>query len=176
MNDDFDNTQSRSAFKREATALQELGIKLMALTPEQLARLPLNDSLQAGLDEARRIRSHEARRRHASYIGRLVRETDHYHIEDALAAVTEPLRQQRLQKWIQRVEEDAEELPTVFNEIMDTYPHGNRQQLRQLLRHLINATPDAGADTSKAERDKHKHERRRLHQYLHELDQQAPLY
>src|SRR5699024_11757145 len=85
MNDDVDNTQSKSAYKREATSLQELGTKLMALTSEQLARLPLNESLQAGLAEARRIRSQEARRRHASYIGRLVRETNHYQIEDALA-------------------------------------------------------------------------------------------
>lgn len=174
MNDDFDNTQSKSAFKREAASLQELGTKLMALTPDQLARLPLNESLQAGLVEARRIRSQEARRRHASYIGRLVREADHYHIEDALAALSDPLRQQRLQDWLRRLEEDTEQLATVFDEVMHSYSFANRQRLRQLLRHFVAAIP---ADThNKAEQDRFKRERRRIHQYLHELDQQAPLY
>lgn len=176
MNDDFDNTQSKSAYKREATSLQELGTKLMALTSEQLARLPLNESLQAGLAEARRIRSQEARRRHASYIGRLVRETNHYQIEDALAALTDPLRQQRLQDWLQRLAADAAQLAAVFDEIMHTYPFANRQQLRQLLRHFVAAVPIDPANATKGEQEKFKRERRRTHQHLYQLDQQAPLY
>src|SRR5699024_12045740 len=78
--------------------------------------------------------------------------------------------------WLQRLAADAAQLAAVFDEIMHTYPFANRQQLRQLLRHFVAAVPIDPANATKGEQEKFKRERRRTHQHLYQLDQQAPLY
>ncbi len=171
MNDVYETSViSKSELKRESAHLQHVGEQLMALSSQQLARLPLTGSLLRALDEARNIRSHEARRRHAAYVGKLVRAADAYAIEEALNALHDPLRQQRLAHWVQRLEETPEQQTVLFNEILTFYPHADRQRLRQLMRHLVNAVQ------TQQEAPKLQREKRRLHQYLRELEEQAPLY
>lgn len=176
MNEHYqDDYISKSELKRESVQQQQLGEQLMALSNDQLARLPLNSSLLHALEEARRIRSHEARRRHASYVGKLVRASDSIAIEEALTSLNDPLRAQRLQHWIERLEQDVEASAQLFNEVVDFYPHCDRQHLRQLLRHFVSSVPTTDTPDDNA-KQKHRREKRRLHQYLRELDQQAPLY
>ena len=78
---------SKSEQKRDDLVLQELGQSLMALKQSEQDRLPLGDSLRKGLEEARRITSNEARRRHSLYIGRLVRESNSDQIEPVATPV-----------------------------------------------------------------------------------------
>ncbi len=75
---------SRSARKRHAEALQRLGERLLALTPQQLQRIDLPPPLLEAVLEAQRLRSRSASARARQYIGRLMRGIDPLPIERAL--------------------------------------------------------------------------------------------
>lgn len=75
--------KSRSQKKRESTALQQRGAELAALSPSLLKTLPLSGDLAESLRVWRGLKTHEAKRRHMQYIGRLMREQ-----EDADALLT----------------------------------------------------------------------------------------
>jgi len=77
---------SRTARKREAEALQKLGVRLTALRPQQLQSLDLPDTLRDAVLEAQRLRSRAALARQRQYIGRLMRDLDPEPIERALDA------------------------------------------------------------------------------------------
>lgn len=90
MNDDapdFDQPErpSRSARKRAAEALQQLGVKLIALRDIELDALTLPEELLAAIREARRLNSRAALARQRQYIGKLMRDVDPEPIERALA-------------------------------------------------------------------------------------------
>ncbi len=74
---------SKSARKREAEALQALGVQLVRLRIDQLQQLPLTDALHTALLEAKRLKSHGAIRRQAQLIGKLMRGADHEAIRHA---------------------------------------------------------------------------------------------
>src|SRR4029453_7766904 len=69
-------TPSKSQRKRDAHALQTLGIQLVALSTAQLARLDLPEPLHEAVLAAQRMRSHGARTRHLQYIGKLRRQLE----------------------------------------------------------------------------------------------------
>ena len=77
--------KSRSQKKRESTALQHRGEELAALSPALQAQLPLTPDLAEALALWRGLKSHEAKRRHLQYIGRLMREADNP--DDLLSAL-----------------------------------------------------------------------------------------
>jgi len=76
---------SKSQRKRDSHALQELGERLVELSPARLAELALPEPLHEAIETARGIRSHEARRRQLQRVGKLMREVDPEPIRDALA-------------------------------------------------------------------------------------------
>jgi|SRR5215468_5284247 len=79
---------SKTQRKRDAHALQALGVQLVALSTVQLARLDLPEALQEAVVAAHRMRSHGARTRHLQYIGKLMRQLEPVvlsHIRMALA-------------------------------------------------------------------------------------------
>ena len=76
----------RLARKREAEALQKLGVRLIAVEPPQLRALLLPEALLEAILEAQRLRSRTALARQRQYIGRLMRDIDPDPIERALAA------------------------------------------------------------------------------------------
>jgi ribosomal 50S subunit-associated protein YjgA (DUF615 family) len=69
-------TPSKSQRKRDAHALQTLGIQLIALSVAQLARLELPEALHEAVLAAQRMRSHGARTRQMQYIGKLMRQLE----------------------------------------------------------------------------------------------------
>ncbi|RYG81121.1 DUF615 domain-containing protein, partial [bacterium] len=90
--DDFDPRNlppSKSMRKREALGLQKLGEELVALRAEDLATLPLDESLRDAIDEARRLTSRGALARQRQYIGKLMRDVDVDRIREALLGLTE---------------------------------------------------------------------------------------
>jgi ribosome-associated protein len=68
-------------------ALQALGAALVELADAQLDELALPEDLDSAVREAKRIRSHEGRRRQLQYIGRLMREVDAEPIRARLDAI-----------------------------------------------------------------------------------------
>ncbi|HKK55929.1 ribosome biogenesis factor YjgA [Marinobacter sp.] len=67
---------SKSQLKREMQSLQDLGKRMLELGNDQLDALPISSTLRAAIEESRRIRQHEARRRHLQYIGKIIRQED----------------------------------------------------------------------------------------------------
>jgi len=80
-----DDRPSRSARKRQAEALQQLGVRLVALKAGELAALNLPEPLLEAVREAQRLRERSALARQRQYIGRLMRAIDPAPIEQALA-------------------------------------------------------------------------------------------
>ena len=68
--------QSKSARKREAASLQELGVELAGLPDPEIAALDLPDKLFAALRDLKRLPSHGAQVRQRQYIGKLMRDID----------------------------------------------------------------------------------------------------
>jgi len=71
-----DEIVSKTKRKQEMTELQTLGAKLVELPESQLAEMPMDEKLRDAVLAARRIKSHEAKRRQMQYIGRLMRDID----------------------------------------------------------------------------------------------------
>jgi ribosome-associated protein len=67
---------SKSARKRDATALQDLGVELAALPEQTLLALELPETLRDAVMELRRLIGHGARLRQQQYIGKLMRKID----------------------------------------------------------------------------------------------------
>ncbi len=130
-----DEIPSKTQRKREMHALQALGAALVGLSDAHLARMTLPAELAQAVHEARRIASHEARRRQVQFIGRLMRALDPAPIRAQLAAVqggssAERARHQRLERWRARLLEDDGAL----TEFARAHPPGDLQQLRALIR------------------------------------------
>lgn len=130
-----DDAPSKSQIKREMHALRALGERLCELSPEQRGELPLGEKLRAALVEYDRLRAREARRRHLSFIGKLMREQD----LDALRAGLERLdaasavharELHALERWRDRLIEDDAQLAAFIHR----YPQADRPHLRQLVR------------------------------------------
>ena len=77
---------SKTKRKLASHDLQALGEQLLELADDHLASLGLDEALVDAVRAARRIRSHEARRRQMQLIGRLMRSAD---VELARSAVAE---------------------------------------------------------------------------------------
>jgi len=132
VQDDF---VSKTRRKREMLELQALGAALAALPDGQLARIELQDELREAVLEARRIKSHEAKRRQMQYIGRLMRGLDPEPIRAQLAAVDGGSAQaaaahRRLEAWRERLLEDDAAL-TGF---AGGHPGADLQKMRTLIR------------------------------------------
>ena len=76
---------SRSARKRQAEALQRLGVRLTRLRPAQLAQIDLPEELRQAIQEAKGLSIGPAMARQNQYIGKLMRSIDPEPIERALA-------------------------------------------------------------------------------------------
>jgi ribosome-associated protein len=132
MQDEF---LSKTKRKQEMHELQALGVALVALSESQLQEMSLDDGLRQAVLEAKRITSHEARRRQMQYIGRLMRDADAEPIRAALAAVEGHSAQaaahhRRLEAWRERLMHEDEAL----TEFAAAHPGADVQALRTLLR------------------------------------------
>jgi ribosome-associated protein len=126
---------SKTRKKREMHELQALGAALAALSEAQLKAMALDEDLLAALLEAKRIKSHEAKRRQMQYIGRLMRDVDPAPIRSRLAEVEgnsaqAAARHRRLEAWRERLLGDDEALTAFAAE----HPGADLQALRTLIR------------------------------------------
>jgi ribosome-associated protein len=126
---------SKSARKREAASLQELGVKLSALPDQEIKALDLPDSLFVALRDLRRLPSHGAQVRQRQYIGKLMREIDP---EPVLAKLAERKQRhdleirhfQQIERWRDRL---LSEPAFAVDELLLEFPHADRAALAKLL-------------------------------------------
>lgn len=80
-----DARPSKTQRKKASHDLQKLGLALAALSDARLQALPLDEDLLEALMAAKTIRSHEGKRRHMQYVGKLMRRVDAGPLEEAVA-------------------------------------------------------------------------------------------
>ena len=129
--------QSKSARKREAAALQELGVQLAGLPDQEIKDLGLPDGLFVALKALRRLPSHGAQVRQRQYIGKLMRQIDP---EPVLAKLAE--RKQRhdseirrfqvIERWRDRLLE-ADEGTEAIGELVADHPQADRSLVERLV-------------------------------------------
>jgi ribosome-associated protein len=127
--------RSKSARKREAASLQELGVKLSSLPDQEIKALDLPESLFVALRDLRRLPSHGAQVRQRQYIGKLMRKIDP---EPVLAKLAERKRShdleirhfQQIERWRDRLLSEPRE---GLNELLQEYPHADRVVLGGLV-------------------------------------------
>jgi ribosome-associated protein len=159
--DDAEQQLSKSARKREAASLQELGVRLAALPDQEIKELELPDTLFVALRALRRLPSHGAQVRQRQYIGKLMRDIDP---EPVLAKLAErKLRHdseirhfQEIERWRDRLLTEPE---LAVDALLEHYPDADRSTILRL--------------TGKAERE-HREQRspvgaRELFAYLRQL-------
>lgn len=124
---------SKSEIKRDAEALKKLGVELVNLSKNEIAKIPLDEDLVYAIELAQKIKK-EGYRRQIQYIGKLLRSRDIEPITLALDKLKNRHNQQvalfhRLEKLRDELIEtgDAES-------IMELFPSADRQQLRTLAR------------------------------------------
>lgn len=134
MHDDLE--KSRTQLKKEATALQKMGEKLVLLSDDQLDRMELPMRLLEAIQSVRAIKSRGARRRQMQYIGSLMRGVDAEPIEQALLAIEQGAYGQarafhRIEAWRDQLVDGDDD---VIRDILDTFPDADRRRLGQLVR------------------------------------------
>src|ERR1700683_591537 len=126
---------SKSARKRDAAALQELGVKLSALPDQEIKALDLPDNLFVALRDLRRLPSHGAQVRQRQYIGKLMRNIDPEPVlaklaERKLARDIEIRHFQQIERWRDRL---LSEPAAALDELIEEYPKADRAALTRLL-------------------------------------------
>ena len=139
---------SKTARKREAQRLLELGRRLGQLNAEQFASLNLPPQLAHAIEEYRRFTSHGAKKRQLQFVGKLMRKEDTSAIEAHLADLDGKSAEAQYQ--FNQLEQWREVLlaePASLTDFIATYPQVDRQQLRQLVKkvHSARNEPDQKA-------------------------------
>jgi ribosome-associated protein len=160
---------SKTQRKKVMHELQDLGAELVQLPAQRLDGLRLPEALLEALDEYRRTRSHEGRRRQMQYIGKLMRQVDAAAIGDAVASfrlgqARDTLALHRAERWRDELVADDDAL-TRFGH---AHPEADLQQLRSLVRA---ARRDAAAATTG---QRHGRPWRELFQFLRDAADAAP--
>lgn len=134
--DDTDSGRpSKSAMKREASSLQELGVKLSALPDQEIKELDLPDNLFVALCDLKRLPSHGAQIRQRQYIGKLMRNIDPEPVlkrlaEKKLRHDSEIRHFQMIERWRDRLLSDPE---GAVLELTQEHPRADRAALMRLL-------------------------------------------
>jgi ribosome-associated protein len=164
-NDFFPDKKSKTQKKREMIALQELGEELVRLNTEQLAKIPLTDELREAIFAVQGMSKHGARYRQMQYIGKLMREVDVAHIQEALDMLRNKnnlatAHFHKFEKWRDQLIAGNEE---IVNDILHSFPDVDIQHLRQ---HVRNAQKEqADGKSPKASRE--------IFRYLKELQEET---
>lgn len=135
----MDEPTSKSQKKRDALALQKLGVKLIELSLEKINALPLTPELQQAIVSAKTLRSHGAIRRQAQLIGKLMRRADGQAIADAYERLLMEERAQtysfhQAEHWRARLIEEGKPALTEF---INTHHPDDVQLLRQLIKKAV---------------------------------------
>jgi ribosome-associated protein len=156
---------SKTRRKRQMTELQDIGAALVKLSPEQLARMDLPESLRDAVLACKRFTKHEAVRRQMQYIGRLMRDVDAGPIAEKLTALESPSRKQTAllhlaEKWREEMLHD----PAGVDRFAREFPQADAKRLRALV--------SAAGEERKAKRAP-KHFRELFHLINNVLQEQA---
>lgn len=145
---------SKSARKREASAAQDLGERLIALKESELRELNLGETLLDALLLAKRITARGGLARQRQYIGKLMRDVDPEPIETALSAQSrfatlDAEKHKRIEAWRERL---LKEGTPALDELIKWCPQADRKSLQLLIQKATSQRVDSGSrDTAARE-------------------------
>ena len=125
---------SKSQKKRDMQGLQAIGAALVALNDATLKTLDLPDALSVAIQEMRRTRGHEGKRRQMQYIGRIMRQVDSATIAAKLELIKQPAKREvarlhHAERWRERLMKD----PRAFAELEALRPEADLTIIQQLV-------------------------------------------
>jgi ribosome-associated protein len=127
--------RSRREKKKPAGDADGFAEILVAMTPSQLAAMPISEESRAEVRAMHAIKSgaHGAKRRQLLRLGSILRGEDHEAIEEALGGGSGTTARdadlEQIVRWRARMVEEGDDAIQAFLEV---YPAGNRQRIRQL--------------------------------------------
>ena len=126
---------SKTRLKQQAHSLQTLGEELVELPASRLAAISLPEILRDAIDEYRRTRSFEGKRRQLQYIGKQMRNVDEAPLREAvdafkLGSAKDTLLLHEVERWRDELVTDDE----ASTRWAQAYPDSDLQRLRSLLR------------------------------------------
>ena len=130
-----DARPSKTQQKQKSHDLQSLGVALTELSQERLDGIEMPESLRDAIDDFRRTKSHEGKRRQMQYVGKLMRNADEQVLREAVAEATIGSAQHALalhlaETWRLALIQDDDAMTRWLTEHPDT----DTQQLRSLVR------------------------------------------
>jgi ribosome-associated protein len=145
---------SRNELKKHMQDLQELGEAVSALPPDRLDKLKIDERLRDAIDELRRTRSFEGKRRQIQYIGKLMKHEDPEPLREAVASyrvgsATDTLALHQAEYWRDQLLAADDALANWVKE----YPATDVQQLRSLVRAARKEKLEPGERRGRAYRD-----------------------
>ncbi len=130
---------SKTRLKQQSHDLQALGLAVSELSDQRLARLELPEGLRDAIEQYRRTRSHEGRRRQLQYVGKLMRNVAAEPLREAVAAsklgsTRDTLVLHETERWRDALLADDEALTRWLAEHADAQNNADAQRLRSLVR------------------------------------------
>jgi len=145
---------SRNELKQQMQDLQELGEAVSALPVDRLDKLKIDERLRDAIDELRRTKSFEGKRRQVQYIGKLMKFEDPEPLREAVASyrvgsASDTLALHKAEYWRDQLlaTDDA-----LANWVKD-YPATDVQQMRSLVRAARKEKLEPGERHGRAFRD-----------------------
>jgi ribosome-associated protein len=145
---------SRNELKQQMQDLQELGEALATLPTDRLDKLKIEERLRDAIDELRRTKSFEGKRRQVQYIGKLMKHEDPEPLREAVASyrvgsASDTLALHQAEYWRDQLLANDEALANWVKE----YPATDVQQLRSLVRAARKEKLEPGERHGRAYRD-----------------------
>ena len=145
---------SRNELKKQMQDLQELGEAVAALPTDRLDKLKIDERLRDAIDELRRTRSFEGKRRQLQYIGKLMKHEDPAPLREAVASyrvgsATDTLALHQAEYWRDQLLADDDAMANWIKE----YPATDIQQMRSLVRSARKEKLEPGERHGRAYRD-----------------------
>ena len=145
---------SRNELKQQMQDLQELGEAISSLPVDRLDKLKISERLRDAIDELRRTKSFEGKRRQVQYIGKLMKFEDPEPLREAVASyrvgsASDTLALHKAEYWRDQLLATDD---TLVNWVKD-YPATDVQQLRSLVRAARKEKLEPGERHGRAFRD-----------------------
>ena len=126
---------SKTRLKQKSQELQVLGVAVAELSSDRLAAIEMPEPLRDAIEQFRRTRSFEGRRRQMQLVGKLRRSADDEALREAVAAATlgsakDTLALHEAERWRAELIADDEAL----TRWLALHPETDSQQLRSLVR------------------------------------------
>jgi ribosome-associated protein len=145
---------SRNELKKQMKDLQDLGEAVAALPIDRLDKLKIDERLRDAIDELRRTRSFEGKRRQIQYIGKLMKSQDPEPLREAVASyrvgsASDTLALHQAEYWRDQLLAGDDALQNW----VEAYPATDIQQLRSLVRSARKEKLEPGERHGRAYRD-----------------------